>query len=125
MYIGHQRFRVSEDLRLNPCKKCAGTSHSAKKCTYGIKCLRCSGYHEVKDCRNKNMAKSPNCTYRNETFNLQLDTNHIATDTKKCTFSKYHINKKIISTDYSVEPRIPKFLGFSGVLKRELQIQTT
>lgn len=114
LHVGHQLCYVYDDLNIQPCYNCGIIGHSGKKCDNTTTCLRCSKNHETKNCDYKNTIQCSNCTYRNNKFNLNCDVNHIATDSDNCQYIKYHINRKINSTDYLVKPKVSRYFGYTG-----------
>lgn len=62
VYLGFQKHRCEESTQkptIQQCFKCQGYGHMAKECAKELKCLRCSGEHSLKDC--KQPKEEPTC----------------------------------------------------------------
>lgn len=114
IYIGHQCLRVYDELNIMPCYNCGRVGHSGKKCRNETACLRCAGNHQTINCDGKSTPKCVNCCFGKDKFKDNRDVNHIATDSENCQYLKIMIKKKISNTDYPMEPKIQRFLGYKG-----------
>lgn len=114
VYIGHQCCHVYDDLNMQPCYNCGIIGHSGEKCDNESTCLRCAKNHETENCDYTNVIQCTNCLYRKNKFNFNCDVNHIATDSDKCSYLKYHMNKRIRCTDYYVKPKVSRYFGYTG-----------
>ena len=112
IYVGHQCCRAYDDLNLKPCVKCGRFGHSWKKCELRC-CLKCGGEHEFNECNVKTL-KCTNCMYSNTKYAKNYDVNHMVTDTNKCEHLKFRISKYTSSTDYPIDPEIPRYLANLG-----------
>ena len=57
--IGYLRYKVREYVPpVVRCYKCQGFSHKAANCKAGMRCVRCSGAHDFKDCPGKDNIKA-------------------------------------------------------------------
>ena len=88
-------------------KKSARIGHSGKKCKNNQVCSRCAGDHLTSQCTNTKIAKCANCIFSNTKRNRNYDINHTAIDCEKCEYLKYHIKRKISSTEYPLQPSYP------------------
>lgn len=48
--IDFTRVRLANYVSLTRCFKCQGFGHTARRCHSTIKCVRCAGAHDIKDC---------------------------------------------------------------------------
>lgn len=104
--VGYQSCKVYDIINVKPCYKCGRFGHNGFKCTNDSVCLNCAENHKTQECQNVSK-KCPNCTFSNNNYNTEYDTNHSANDTTKCEILKTKIKKFINTTDYPIPPAIP------------------
>ncbi|XP_024876664.1 uncharacterized protein LOC112457708 [Temnothorax curvispinosus] len=85
--IGWRKCIVYNFISVVRCYKCWGYFHMAKNCTRQEACFKCAGYHKVNECTAA-IKNCVNCTYKNKTYNLKLNTEHEAIDSECPTFKK-------------------------------------
>lgn len=106
VFVGHQYCKVYDLINITPCYNCGRFGHNASKCRNDLICIKCSGNHSVKECKNSKV-ECVNCTYNNEKFRTSLPTDHLPTDRIKCSILKNKIKKYINSVDYPIQPILP------------------
>ncbi|KAL3272718.1 hypothetical protein HHI36_014180 [Cryptolaemus montrouzieri] len=75
-----------------------GLNDDLDKCQEKIVCPRCSGEHDVKECKN-NIACCSNCVRWNEKMKTNHATGHHSTNSD-CPVLKHHLNVIRSKTDY-------------------------
>lgn len=92
--VGWSSCIVKEYVSVLSCYKCQGFNHKASDCKNERACKKCSGKHDVSQCKSKVM-KCTNCVQANKKLNLNLKTNHVASS-KGCKVMerKVNFNKK-------------------------------
>lgn len=111
VFIGHQSCKVWDLINIKPCLKCGRFGHSTLKCINPHCCLKCAGSHITIKCDNNAENKCINCLYSNNKYKTNLQINHMANDTEKCSILKKKIERYIDMTDYPISPTVPRFVG--------------
>lgn len=99
--IGWSRGRVYDHVNMVQCFKCYRFNHIAKDCQKNTICSLCSGSHNYTTCTS-NQKKCSNCSWARTKLNIELDTNHGATD-KKCPCYQRLLAKLTSKVDYSTD----------------------
>lgn len=58
-----------------------------------------------------------NCSYSNKTFGTKYNCEHVTMDSEMCVILKNKIKKVMDTTDYTIKPLFPRFLGKIDTLK--------
>lgn len=85
--VGWRRCPVYNHINVRRCFKCWGYYHIAKNCIRNETCHKCSGAHKASDC-TVNEVKCVNCKFKNDTYNLRIDTEHDALDRDCPTYKR-------------------------------------
>ena len=110
MLVGYQNCKVYDVINIRPCFKCGRFGHNGKKCKNDPACLKCAGKHLTDKCTSTEM-HCVNCIFSNKTFRNSYDTNHVATDRQECKILNTKVNKAMNTTDYTMKPTLPRYLG--------------
>lgn len=81
-----------EQIKVSRCFKCSGYNHRSDKCRNKTACPRCSGEHELVNCKNQDV-QCINCLIFNNKLNLKLNTKHSALS-KDCEVFKRKVQFK-------------------------------
>lgn len=115
IFVGYQNCRVYDYCNVKPCFKCGGFGHNGLKCRNKQICFKCAGNHITRECTvEDNLMKCPNCVYSNNKYKTQYKTEHMATDSHECKILAAKIRKFIDSTDYTIQPLLPRYVGMAG-----------
>lgn len=87
--IGWDICKVFSAVTVTRCFKCCGYNHKAKECRKEMRCPRCAGSHNVKDCNvmDEEM-KCINCIETVSKLNLNIGVNHAAWDPECPVFKR-------------------------------------
>ena len=110
LFVGYQNCKVYDVINVRPCYKCGRIGHSGKKCNNDPACLKCAGTHLTEKCTSVEM-RCVNCSFSNNKFGNNYDTNHVATDRQECKILNAKVNKDMNTTEYIIKPDLPRHLG--------------
>ncbi|XP_071580811.1 uncharacterized protein, partial [Temnothorax nylanderi] len=85
--IGWRKCPLFNYISVSRCFKCWGYYHIAKDCTRLETCYKCAGNHKANECTTAKK-RCVNCTYKNQTYNLNINVEHEALDSEFPTFKK-------------------------------------
>lgn len=85
--LGWRKCPIFNYISVRRCFKCWGYYHIAKNCTRQETCFKCAGNHKANECTTAKK-RCVNCTYKNQTYNLKINVEHEALDSKCPTFKK-------------------------------------
>ena len=99
--IGWKMCRFIDYINLIQCFRCGRFGHVAKYCKNENEiCLKCSGPHSSKECRNPDDQICGNCKYASEVLKIpKVDFNHYATD-RNCAVYKRTLDEIQQKIDY-------------------------
>lgn len=111
VFIGYQSCKVWDLINNKPCLNCARFGHNTLKCKNELCCLKCAGKHFTQQCDNQTEKACVNCFHCNTKYETNLEIDHMANDTVKCSILKRKIERYIDMTDYPINPTIPRYVG--------------
>lgn len=98
IYLRYAACSFADHVRVLQCFRCCSFGHIAKDCKSKPACGHCSGEHELRDCKFKNLPpKCLNCQRYRVSGN---DHTHVATDARVCPVLCRKIKDRISSTNY-------------------------
>lgn len=98
LYIGWNICKFYEHFSIKRCYNCWGFNHEAKICKEKAACVTCAGNHQSDKCKSESK-NCINCIRANNQLNLNLDTNHAATD-RSCKCFQRIVNAVQKRVDY-------------------------
>lgn len=99
--IGWDICTTREMVDIRRCFQCQSFGHSSKTCTINPKCPKCSGDHEIDDCKSE-VSKCVNCDSSNRELNMNLPTDHFAWSID-CSVYKRHVDRQRKFIDYGMK----------------------
>lgn len=117
IFVGYQNCKVFDVINVIPCFKCGRFGHSGTKCRNDPNCLKCAGPHLSRNCDGTKPTCCANCSYSNKTFGTKYNCEHVTMDSEMCVILKNKIKKVMDTTDYTIKPLFPRFLGKIDTLK--------
>lgn len=83
MNLGWNRCRVFNEYGIVRCYNCNKYGHIQKECKDKKTCAKCTGDHDVKECKEK-ILKCINCVESNKKYGMNLCAGHAVWDSTKC-----------------------------------------
>lgn len=96
--LGWDICYVSELIDVRRCFNCYAYGHHSKTCSSPPSCPKCSGDHQVSDCKSDG-STCINCVTSNRDLNLNLDSNHFAWSLD-CPVYKRQLDRQRKRVDY-------------------------
>lgn len=98
IFLKYAICSFADYIRILQCYKCLKFGHMARNCNSKPACGHCAGEHDTKDCVSKDLP--PICFNCKVHQGFNDDTDHEATDAKRCPILDRKIKDRITSTSY-------------------------
>ena len=120
VFVGYQNCKVYYIRNVKPCYRCGRLGHNGQRCKNSPACLKCAGTHLTEKCTSEKKC-CVNCSFSNNTFGNNYDTNQVTTDRQECKILNAKVNKAINTTEYIIKPDLPRYLGKVDNFKKRTQ----
>ena len=109
--VGYQNCKVYNIIKVKPCYRCGRFGHNGQRCKNSPACLKCVGTHLTEKCTSEK-TYCFNCSFSNNTFGNNYDTNHVTTYREECKILNAKVNKAMNNTtEYIIKHDLPRYLG--------------
>lgn len=85
--VGWRKCPVYNHVNVKRCYNCWGYYHIAKNCNREESCYKCAGNHNARECTARK-SKCVNCIFKNQAYNLKINTEHSALDRECPTYKR-------------------------------------
>ena len=110
LFVGYQNCKVYDVINVKPCYKCGRLGHNGQRCRNNPTCLKCAGMHLIEKYTTEKIC-CVNCSFSNNRFGNNYDTNHVTTDRQECKIFNTKVNKAMNTMGYIIKPDLPRHLG--------------
>lgn len=79
IYVGWERCKVYEDIRVSRCGNCYAYNHATNKCKNPLACRKCGSNHKEAECRETEW-RCVNCVILKDKTRVDINVNHKVSD---------------------------------------------